>query len=500
MSNTFASSLPGALRILLVVLAATPGAALATTIYDSGSLGMITGPSDDIEVRDSAGGSPTFVIADGAQIGFQLNPDNTLALDPETNEPISSNTAQSIAVFDTSIVAMQGGETADSVVVSDESRFALISGDIGDDILASDNASVTIAGGALDDLVAGGSALVAMSGGSADTVELSGSARFVFSGGRVDDIDTAGGSSRVFVGPGALIDDDAFFVESARLETTGGQFDDELQFYDNTTAYFNGGNVGDDLVAAGSSVIEIHDLTVDDTIEAEGSSRTTIFGGQFGAIEAAESAVVEFYGGTVLEGVAGLLGGKVVVDGGELAPVDGPEVLANLNGTVDVFDTPGTVLNAEASSGGAVNVFGGDFEELTVDALAAGAVLDGADADELAVFAELGATVEIRGGQILDADLEARSGSTITLFGTEFFAFGQLLDFGPVPFVAGDLVGTLADGGSFSGVFRRDFGLGNAAQIVLVNLPEPTSALMTLAAALAAALRPSRRGRTAPAV
>ncbi|QDT67874.1 hypothetical protein MalM25_07820 [Planctomycetes bacterium MalM25] len=471
-------------RLLLIIglCVAIPRTALATTIFDDGGVNVLTGPIDDIEVRDSVSAAPTFVISNGAQIGFQLNPDDTLFIDPGTMEPVSANDDHSIAIFDTSIVSMSGGETADSVVANDISRFAMTSGDVGDDVIANDNASVTIAGGSFDDLFVNDNATAAMSGGSIDNPEVDGSGQFLFSGGRVDDMNITG-NGRVVVSGTALIDDDAFFTGSARLETTGGQFDDELQFYDTTTASLNGGNVGDDLVAAGSSQIDILDFTISDTLEAEGSSNTNVFGGTIGVIESLESSVVNFFGGTVEEGVIAILGGTVNVDGGVFAPIDAPEVLANLNGTVNIESTVSDELDIESTSGGQVNVIDATVGSMGVNALAGDVDLLGGEADSLEVFAELEGTVEVFGGDFLVADFEAQSGATITIYGTEFFAFGQPLGFGPIPFIAGDLTGTLSDGSPLNATFRRQFfPVDEAAQIILVQLPEPGSVLIALVA------------------
>lgn len=448
--------------------------AFGTTIFSDGMLNVITQPIDDIEVRDNVGGSPSLVVNNGSQVGYQLNLDGTLFLDPVTNLPVSSNSSQSIAAFDTSIVAIAGGQTADSVVANDISRIAIFSGTIGDDIIANDDSSASIAGGTADDVLVRDNAVVVMSAGSVDTVQTSGTATFRFTGGRLDDIENATGASRVFVSGSAKIDDDAFFFGTSRLEATGGQFDDELQFFDNTTAYINGANVDDDLVVANNAVVDIDYITIADAIEASGDSTTNFHGGVIGNLIVGDRAVVNMSGGRVKDVIQVGPGGTVIATGGEF----GSQVTASLNARVELLGGTASSIDLSAQSGGSLLLDGLVADAINIGVLAGVAEIAGGSAGSLDVFAELEGEVFISGGVFASGDLEARTGSVITIYGKEFSVLGMPAPFGVIPFVAGNIVGTLADGSPIDVTFRRDFGLGNAAQIVLVNLPEPSAGLM----------------------
>lgn len=460
-------------------LTAFSNLSMGAMLVNDGGTTLIDGVSDDLEVRDSSDPLPTTVdVVAGAVVGGGAD--------------------ASIAVFDTSIVNLIDGELLESFVASGNSVSTITGGSIGNDVISNDTATVNISGGSGDDLFINDASTINLTGGSFDTVEATGGT-FNFSGGRVDDIDSGAGTSRFNISGDALVDDDAFFTGNSVVRVSGGQFDDEFQLFDNTAAFFSGGAIDDDLVVAGNAFVSIANLTVGDTIEAEGSSLTVIGGGTFGAIEAAEDARAFLFGGTVEEGVSALLGGTVNIGNATLLPVDdGPEVTATLNGSVNLTGTTldelgisagssgrvvATDINAGAveidSIGSSVMLDGGSADTISVFAELESLIeIDGTDADTLSVFADTDSQVEIHGGLFDSGDLEARDGSTITIFGSGFSSLGISLDAGPIPFVAGDIKGFLADGSPFDFTFRRDFGAGLAAQIVLV--PEPTAITLTI--------------------
>lgn len=512
--NLFAALHHGALRVLLgFAILSTLHTARAATIINDGALTVINGVSDDIEVRDSAAPLPTTVeINTGAVVGG----------------PPESTAGVSVGVFDNSTVNLLGGELLGSFVADGNSVSTISGGVVGNDLVANGSSTVTINApvqfetdpetmemspiSTADDLSINDAATINFSAGYVDTVSATGGT-FNFSGGRVDDIDEAGGTSRFNISGDALVDDDAFFVGNAVVEVSGGRFDDEFQLYDNTAAFFSGGEIGDDLVVADNAFASIASLTVGDTIEAEGSSLTAIGGGTFGAVEAAEGARVFLFGGTVEEGVTSVLGGTINISGATLLAVeDGPEVTASLTGTVNLTGTTLEELGISAGSSGRVVATGvtagaveiesigskvfldeGSADSIDVSAeLESLVVIDGTDAGTLSVLADTETKVEIRGGLFGAGDLESRDGSTIKIFGSGFTSLGLPLGAGPIPFVAGDIKGFLADGSPFDFTFRRDFAAGVAAQIVLV--PEPTAlALLALMAAASAATHRSNQ-------
>ena len=120
--------------------------------------------------------------------------------------------------------------------------------------------------------------------------------------------------------------------------------------------------------------------------------------------------------------------------------------------------------------------------------------IEGGEADNLEVFAELGSLVNLRGGQFLDGDLVAQSASLIKVFGSSFLVNGVPAAYGNIPEIAGSLTGTLLDGSPFSMTFRRQFfPVGDAAQIVLV--PEPGIIAIAISAVAGLSVERLRRRR-----
>lgn len=483
-------------------------------VYDSGLAEEIAIPSIDIQVRDSAGGDPTTVtLRTGAQIGFQLNPDGSLFIDPGTMQPVKSNSTQSVLVAGTSILVMLDGETADSVSATENSIVSLEGGVIGDDVSASDNAQVFILNSEFDDLLMSGSSVVQMSGGSIDNPEVGGNSLFAFTGGEVDDLFGLE-NGIVVIAANALVGDDAFFNGNSRLIASGGEFSDELQFFDNSAGFFTGGYVDDDLVVADNAFVEIQDFTVGDTIEASGTSTTTINGGSFGAIEASGNFVsgptVNLNGGTT-ESVSAFLGGTVNIGAATLP--DGTTVSAALNGTVNLNGTMAEGLVVEASNNSRATIEDVAATDLSVSATSGGLVsVQGGMGDTIDMLGDLNGELFWSGGLFEFATARVQDRSTLTVSGGQFAYNGiPIADLnatlgdgaydpvtGELRTVAGILSGVLADGSPFSLNFSRQFApVANQGRIFLASVPEPTSVVTTVLALAGAAVAWRRSGASA---
>ena len=417
------------------IMLAVPLATNAQDLFDNGSDNTIAGPSIDVVVQDSSSAEATTLnVNGGAQVGFQLNGDGTIFIDPETSEPVSANEDQSITVNNSSILNFNEGVTADSILANDSAVVNILGGEIGDDVIANNNASVTISGSTFDDLAINDTAMAIMTGGSIDEPTVSGG-EFNFSGGRVDDL-FGQGTGLVKTSGTAIVDDDAFFTGTSRLEASGGQFDDELQFFDDTSALFTGGNVDDDLVVAGNAQVEIQSLTVSDTIEAAENSVTNITGGAFGFIESEGAAVVNFNGGSVVEGASAFLGGTISIGNANL--VEGAAISAVLNGSITIDGATGVDLPVEAANGATVIVKGITANSLIAAARAAGVLeVEGGEANQLDITGELGGEVVLTGGTYANIDVELETSSSLTIFGSDF-------TYNDTP--VGDLNATLGDG------------------------------------------------------
>ncbi len=400
--------------------AATASTVSAQVIYDNGAANVLSTPTSAapllaVELRDGAGGAVTTLdVIAGAAIGV-VGGGSTPPGGTINADPVSAR------VLASSVLNVTGGARATG------------------DLYATDNANVTLSVLAFDDAVIEGSARLTL-----------------LNGGRIDDDIVVLGSAHLEMGP-------------------GGRLDDEVEIRNNATANFTGGLIADDLVVVDNAVVTISNITISDSIEAGGASVTHFNGGTAGDVFAAENAVVNINGGSVTDIIAAAPGGVINVYSGGVAA----EVNATLNGQVNFFGGVGGSVVVNAQSGGRSKLAGLVANQIDVNALAGQLAISGGSANELTVFAELSGVVDISGGDFGTVDLEAQTNSVITIYGTEFFAFGQPLAFGVVPFVAGDLVGTLADGSPFEATFRRQFSpVGLAGQIVLVNLPEPSTALL----------------------
>ncbi|MGL4514263.1 MAG: hypothetical protein ACRCT8_14335 [Lacipirellulaceae bacterium] len=420
----------------LGVLAFATGAS-AQVIFDNGAANTLSAatsaaPLQAVELRDGPGGAVTSLdVVAGAAIGTTGG--GTIS---GAGSELAGSNAVSARVRGSSVLNVSGGARATG------------------DLYATDSSVVTLSVLGFDD------ALLDM-------------------------------NARLNLLPGGRIDDDIVLLGNAHLQMSGGRMDDEVEIRQNATANISGGLIDDDLVVVDNAVVTISDVTITDDIEASGNSTTTITGGTFGGVGAGGNAVVIVGGGLVRQGLSTAQGGTVKFTGGTLASFDGDEVVAALNGRVEFLGGTATTIDALAQNSGQLRVAGGTTSTLNVRSLAGAVRIDGGVGGVLDVNAELNSRVDIFGGDYASGDLEALSGSVITLFGPSFLVNGQSIGFGVVPFVAGSISGRLADGNDFSYTFRRQFSpVASAGTVRLVfEIPEPTSAILLASGALAARRR-----------
>jgi hypothetical protein len=447
---------------------ASPGRATTLTLADGGST-TIDAASPDVEVRDGPGVAPTTLnVVDGAVIG--------------TSDIVED---QSVGVFEHSILQMSGGELEGNLNVMGESL-------------------ATISGGAV-----------------AGETHVEGAARL-----NLSDVGTLEG--------------DVAVEGAGRFVMTGGTIEGEIAFDDDAMGDFSGGTLEDTLAAEGNAVIDVHFVTTEDNVEAADDAVVNFFNGEVGgSVEAEGNAVINIHGGAfpavfsdgeavVATGAAihitgGVFGEAGVNDGGFVraglngllnftgAIIDGADngtaptavISAALNGEVNVSGVDFSDLVLEGGNNGVVNVVDVTAGDVTVSTIAGGEVnILGGEFDVLKVLAELDSFVNIRGGDFLDADLDAQSRSVIRIRGSSFTVNGQPAEFGNILQVAGLVEGTLADGSAFAATFRRQFNpVANAAQIVLVAVPEPCVAVLAVGAILGLAwLRTTALDRRANAI
>lgn len=405
---------------LVAVAALSATTASAQLIYDNGAVNVLSTPTSvppllAVELRDGPGGAVTTLDVVAGAAIGVVGGGLTPPGGEVGSNPVSAR------VLGSSVLNVNGGARATG------------------DLYASDNANVTISVLAFDDAVIEGAARLT-----------------ILNGGRIDDDIVVKSSAHLEMGP-------------------GGRLDDEVEIRENATANFTGGRIDDDLVVVDQAVVTISNITIADSIEAAGNSQTYFNGGTAGDIFASENAVVNINGGIVTDIIAAAPGGVINMYSGGVAP----QVSATLNGQVNLFGGQGGAVVASAQSSGRLLLGGLVANQIEVNSVAGEVAITGGAASELTVLAELGGTVDLYGGDFGAVDIEVLSNSVVTIYGTEFFAFGQPIAFGVVPFAAGNLIGTLADGSPLNATFRRQFfPVAQAGQIVLVSLPEPTAGLM----------------------
>ncbi|MEO1497395.1 MAG: PEP-CTERM sorting domain-containing protein [Planctomycetota bacterium] len=451
----------------VALLALSSSSAVAQDIYENGAVNSIDIPSIDILVQDSVDPLPTTVnIGANGQVGWQLNPDGTIVMTPVLDD--DGNPVPELDDMDMPVLDGMGNPVFEMEPVPVDAPSIVVTG----------NSIVNMADGSLttDSIVASGDATVDIAGFVGNDLEISGNARVLMNGGRIDD--------------------DAFFESTSRLEVTSGRFDDELQFFDDTTALFTGGEVRDDLVVADNAQVVIEQFSVSDAIEASGTSTTTITNGSFGAIEAVDGAVVNAAAAEVEEALGAATGSTITI--GDLTTSTATdaefEITANNSGVVEFTETARFGdLTVNARIGGEVRFKSLVADDLVVNVDGGEMLLSPATAETLDVNAALGGVVRIERGRYGSASLQALSNSIIEIVGKDFVINGIPFGPGDVPFSAGTISATLADGQDFFALFQRQFSpLPSVATIRLILVPEPTTAVLVMLGLAGIACR--RRG------
>jgi len=269
---------------------------------------------------------------------------------------------------------------------------------------------------------------------------------------------------------------------------TGGALNDELFLFNNASAHLTGGSIGDDLTTADNSTALVDMVTVSDDVEAAGSSTVTINGGNFDEdIESLDSATITIHGG-------------MFQTGGDAANVqaDGLSVINIHGGTFGSGTTSGMGgINALGDS--TINVYGGNLAGQTAGLNADGngviniyavgtppASLTATGAAEINVFDAAIPTLNANGSgtfNVLDlagmTRVNVGSGTQVNIFGTAFKINNVDAPFGTIP--AGQFTFQLSDAGSNNVVIART-SVNNGSIITLVQIPEPASAGLAIAA------------------
>lgn len=488
-----------ALRIVFVVLLAVSPAssALATDLLDNGMTNTVNSASTDLAVTDGATATVLDVV-DGAEIAEIPDPEE--------------NSGRSVGVSGTSILNLAGGQLVGSLSLGDSAIANISGGIIGNDLSAEgDGVSIAMSGGLIDDDVF-------LGGGT-----------FTMSGGEVGDQFFATGTSKVILtdiaGP---INDDLFIQDMASLEMAGSSLGDELFVQGNATATITGGYIDDDLNANDDAMITVAFVEIDDSVDAAGNGIIEFQNGiVHGGFEAADNSTINVTKGTFesifsdgevavavggslsIEGgtfgtpgvndggfVGSTLGGTVNFVGGEIAGLaDGtaPTALVNatLNGITNLSGITFDELILEAGNSGILNVDEVTASSIEVKSIAAGSVqISSGQSAELSITSEIQGAVTLTGGEFGDIEATLDTESVLTIVGGSFTVNGVALedvdatfgdadafieDTGELRLVAGTISGTLADGHAFDLAFTRSFAGGNASQIFLQTVPEPSS-------------------------
>ena len=227
--------------------------------------------------------------------------------------------------------------------------------------------------------------------------------------------------------------------------------------------------------SAGQATAEVidYDTTIDYTIEEEigvfegaNPNPPTIVNvvepATIGGIAAADSSVVNVYGGRIVstgddadEAVIATDTGVVNFFGGEV--ISNFEALATFgHGTINVYD--GLFRSwVDAEEYGTINIFGGSFE---------GPIIAG----------DTEAQIHIHGGNI--PRLEVGEWCQMTVYGTGFN-----YPYGPIPDDAGVLTGVLSNGQAINAEFNIDKTYSENVSIVLA-MPEPSTFAMLATSAV----------------
>lgn len=431
--------------------------ACATIMVNNGGLNSISAPSDDIEVADGVGGTSTVVnVMTGADIGVNLD-GRSIGLTQQSVLLFSGGSAQGNITITGNSVAFLGGTTnvAGDILADGDTELQINNNTtVGGEVFAEGNATVGFLGGEVDTFGIGGNATATINGGSID-----------------DDLDTEGDA--VLNVLDVFVNDDVDADDNGVMNLMGGLYDEDVEAAGNSTINITGG----DYVRIFSDGANL--------VANEGT--VNVSGGTFG-----EAGVDD--GGSALA----TLGGTLNFDGAAIAGVGGGTAptatfSAVLNGTVNLSNTQFGNLVIEAGNNGVANIDGVTATSISATPTAGGTLnIAGGEADSLNVLAELGGEMYLSGGTFGSIDVGLETNSILTIVGMNFAFNGTPIEdlnsvLGPGAFddgsgelrtIAGDITGALADGSSFSLSFTRGFIPPDAAQVFLVQVPEPMTLVL----------------------
>ena len=440
--------IPPPARVLLLcglALCFGSAAAQATTMLNNGSVNIINGASDDIVVSNGPGDTATVVnVMAGADIAAPVGLSASLTQDSVFL--MTGGTAQGdIEMADNTVAFIQGAAGVGGNIVVGGSSELQISADaqIGGEVEVTDNAIANFMGGEADTFGVFGNAVATINGGSID-----------------DDMDV--GDDGVLNVIDVFVNDDVDAEGNGIMNLMGGIYDEDVEAAESSTINIIGGEFirifsdGANLVASGG------------TINATG--------GVFGAAGAPQDGEMSAAGG----GVINMIGAEIAGAGDGTASA--VVASASLNAEINFESMAFGDLSTSSATGALVDLTDITASALEVSAIAGSTIIDATSADSLNLLADLSSSVVILGGLFDSSTINSQGGSVIEIIGTDFLVNGIPLPFGDVPFISGDIKGTLADGSAFDTLFSRGFSSGS--RIVIVNaIPEPMSALLASLAA-----------------
>lgn len=310
--------------------------------------------------------------------------------------------------------------------------------------------------------------------------------------------------------PGAVVGagQTAFSVnvrDTSVFNMSGGSLFDELFLFNNSSAHLSGGSIGDDLTPDNNATVLVTFVTVNDDVEAHGGSTITINGGNFDEdIESLDTAVITINGGTFQTGTdaasvsasgssvinihAGVFGSGTTTGSGGFNATD--------NAVINIFggDIAKQTAGLNASGNGVINVYGIGSQPASINTTGGGVIhfLEGS----LQNLVARGPGVKLSGTDGSLASIVAEDSSVIRIYGSGFKAFNGAVDlpYGPIPFAAGNLTGTLADGTPITSVsFSRNLVSGGTRGVIIL-VPEPSTVAIALLPLVGVVLHRRRRG------
>ncbi|MGD9635460.1 MAG: hypothetical protein AB7G28_00500 [Pirellulales bacterium] len=292
--------------------------------------------------------------------------------------------------------------------------------------------------------------------------------------------------------------------DTSVFNMSGGSLFDELFLFNSSSAHLTGGSIGDDLTPDNNASVLVTSVTVNDDVEAHGGSTMTINGGSFDEdVESLDNAVITINGGTFQTGAdaasvsasgsstinihAGVFGSGSTTGSGGFNATD--TAVINIFGGDIAKQTAG--LNASAN--GVINVYGLGSQPASINTVGGG-VINFREGSLQSLVAH-GPGVKLSGTDGSLSSIIAEDSSVIRIFGTGFKGFNGAVDlpYGPIPFAAGNLTGTLADGTPITSVsFSRNL-LAGGTRGVIILVPEPGSIALALLPLLGAVAYRGRR-------